>query len=68
MNRKCEYNEENLGACSENDWDCAMCEHMKNEKDINTKLQKNMQYEGNNKNILKDYKDIISFFTFMDRR
>ena len=30
--RKCEFNEENLKACSENDWDCAMCCHMKDTK------------------------------------
>jgi hypothetical protein len=28
MTKKCKFNEENLKACSENDWDCAMCEYL----------------------------------------
>lgn len=41
MSRKCEFNDENLKACSENDWDCAFCDHMKDEKyiDIENKFK-----------------------------
>lgn len=31
---KCELDEKDLKACSENGWDCAMCEHMKNENGV----------------------------------
>ena len=32
VQRKCELNEKDLKSCSENDWDCAICEHMEDSK------------------------------------